>query len=96
MLFKNSKFYSFIIDIPESTFRTPTFEIYYNIPILAFWWINFTFPGAKCIHYVIDNKILHIKGSVIVSEALELWAGIAGIRAFSFTVFFNKAPMRYT
>ena len=84
MLFKSSKFYSFIIDIPESIFRTPTFKIYYNIPILAFCWINFTFPGSKCIHYVIDNKILHIKGSIFVSETLELRAGIAGIRAFSF------------
>ena len=84
MLFKNSKFYSFITDIPESIFRTPTFKIYYNIPILAFCWIDFTFPGFKCVHYVIDNKILHIKGSVFVSEALELRAGIAGIRALSF------------
>ena len=83
MLFKSSKFYSFITDIPESIFRTPTLKIYYNIPILALCWINFTFPGSKCIHYVIDNKILHIKGSVFVSETLELWAGIAGIRAFS-------------
>ena len=85
MLFKSSKFYSFIDDIPESIFRTPTFKIYYNIPILAFCWSNFTFPGSKCIHYVIDNKILHIKGSIFVSETLELRAGIAGIRAFSFT-----------
>ena len=83
MLFKNSIFYSFITDIPESTFRTPTFKINYNIPILAFCWINFTFPGSKCIHYVKDNKILNIKGSVSVSEALELRAGIAGNRAFS-------------
>ena len=84
MLFKNSKFNSFITYIPESTFRTPTFKIYYNIPILAFCWIDFTFPGSNCIHYVIDNTILHIKGSVFVSETLELRAGIAGIRAFSF------------
>ena len=47
-------------------------------------WINVTFLGSKCIHYVIDYKILHIKGSGFVSEALELRAGIAGIRAFSF------------
>ena len=86
MLFKNSKFYSLIPDIPESIFRTPTFKIYYTIPILAFCWINFTFPGSKCIHYVIDNTILHIKGSVFVSEALELRAGIAGNRAFSFSI----------
>ena len=84
MLFQNSKLYSFITDIPESIFRTPTFKIYYNIPIIAFCWINFTFRGSKCIHYVIDNKILHIKGSVFVSEAFKLRAGIAGIRAFSF------------
>ena len=57
MLFKSSKFYSFITDISESIFRTPTFKIYYNIPILAFCLINFTFPGSKCIHYVIDKKI---------------------------------------
>ena len=84
MLFKNSKFYSFITDIPEWTFRTLTFKIYCNIPILAFCWINFTFPSSKCIHYVIDNKNFRIKGSVFVSEALELRAGIAGIRACSF------------
>ena len=89
MLFENPKFYSFITDIPESTFHTPTFKIYYSIPILAFCWINFTFPGSKWIHYVIDNKILHIKGSVYVSEALEIWAGIAGIRAFSFQILFR-------
>ena len=83
MLFKNSKFNSFITDIPESIFRTPTFKIYYNIPILAFYWTYFTFPGSKCIHYVIDSEILHIKGSVFVPEALEFRAGIAGIRAFS-------------
>ena len=83
MLFKNSKFYSFITDMPELIFCTPTYKIYYNIPILAFCWIKFTFPGSKCIHYVIDNKILHIKGSVFVSEALEVRAGIAVIRAFS-------------
>ena len=87
MLFKSSKFYSFITDIPESIFRTPTFKIYYNIPILAFCWINFTFPGSKCIHYVIDNKILHINGSVFVPETLELRAGIAGIRAFSLVTY---------
>ena len=83
MLFKSSKVYSSITDIPESIFRTPTFKIYYNIPILAFCWINFTFPGSKCIHYVIDNNILHTKGSVFVSETLKLRAGIACIRAFS-------------
>ena len=84
MLFKNSKFYSFITDIHESTFRTPTFKIYHNLQILAFYLINFTFPGSKCIHYVKDNKMLHIKDPVFVSEALELRAGIASIRAFSF------------
>ena len=83
MLFKSSKLYSFITDIPESIFRTPTFQIYYNIPILVFCVISFTFPCSKCIHYVIDNNILHIKGSIFVSETLELRAGIAGIRAFS-------------
>ena len=83
MLIENLKFYSFITDISEPTFRTPTFKIYYNIQIIAFCWINFTFPCSKCIHCVIDNKILHIKGSVFVSEALEFRAGIAGIRAFS-------------
>ena len=31
MLFKSSKFYSFITDIPESIFRTPTFKIYYKL-----------------------------------------------------------------
>ena len=90
MFYKNSKFYSFITDIPESTLRTPIFKICHNIHILAFSWINFTFPGSKCIHYVIDNKILHIKGSVFVSEALELRAGIAGIRAFSFHFWVKK------
>ena len=93
MLFKSSKFYSCITDIPESIFRTPTFKIYYNIPILAFCLINFTFPGSKCIHYVIDNKILHIKGSVFVSETLELRAGIAGIRAFSFVGHNHKVEL---
>ena len=90
MLFKNSKFYSFITDIPESTFHTPTFKIYHNIQILAFCWINFTFPGSKCIDYVIDNKILLIIDSVFVSEALELRAGIAGYRAFSLYIFIHS------